>query len=602
MRVPNPRQNHLTLWSLIVISTVLLCAPTLSAQTPLPGSSDPGPRPAGIENAGFCPVTFAPAKFTDFCIDTNQPAHGTADGAGNVLAKSGALGTFWFQALTVFETFATVTAPATSPTTIQGLGPSFNGEHCFECHSQPTVGGASGGIITIGTNKFTSTINPFAETIGTNANCPPSSTGCFVQNPEINSASHDDATNSLPCFLESSGTCITLGDFSASNFAKGPVVETRFIKAVPADAANNTDAVGAGGVAELFVFSGRSDLPPGNSCKIGQEDFQTQMDNGNISFRTPTPTFGLGLVENTPDPTLINNATISKTAAGSNFGSIEFGVFNRSGNDGTITRFGWKAQNKSLLMFAGEAANVEMGVTNELFSTEKTFGGVPSNLNCINFNTYPEDQILNTEQGVVPPATGDPSQISSVIENLAVFMRLNGAASQCNWNSKLDPTTGVPQCLAFDSNVTTGQQLFGSIVPPAGSTSPNVGIGCVLCHTDQLTTAPSLAPSLNNAPFHPFSDFALHHMGAGDADSVVQGSAGGDQFRTAPLWGAGQRFFFFHDGRFTNLPDAIQGHCPVASQTATATFPASEACAVITKFNNLSPANQLDIVKFLRSL
>ena len=42
---------------------------------------------------------------------------------------------------------------------------------------------------------------------------------------------------------------------------------------------------------------------------------------------------------------------------------------NRSGNDGTITRFGWKAQNKSLTMFAGEAYNVEMGITNEMFPT-----------------------------------------------------------------------------------------------------------------------------------------------------------------------------------------------------------------------------------------
>jgi hypothetical protein len=41
---------------------------------------------------------------------------------------------------------------------------------------------------------------------------------------------------------------------------------------------------------------------------------------------------------------------------------ITSGVFNISGNNGTIARFGWKAQNKSLLIFAGEAYNVEMGV------------------------------------------------------------------------------------------------------------------------------------------------------------------------------------------------------------------------------------------------
>src|ERR1043166_5844886 len=47
------------------------------------------------------------------------------------------------------------------------------------------------------------------------------------------------------------------------------------------------------------------------------------------------------------------------------------GIPNHNGNDGTITRFGWKAQNKSLLLFAGEAYNVEMGITNENFPNER---------------------------------------------------------------------------------------------------------------------------------------------------------------------------------------------------------------------------------------
>ena len=44
---------------------------------------------------------------------------------------------------------------------------------------------------------------------------------------------------------------------------------------------------------------------------------------------------------------------------------------NRNGNDGTITRFGWKAQTQSLLLFSGEAYNVEMGITSELFPNER---------------------------------------------------------------------------------------------------------------------------------------------------------------------------------------------------------------------------------------
>ena len=75
---------------------------------------------------------------------------------------------------------------------------------------------------------------------------------------------------------------------------------------------------------------------------------------------------GLGLIESIQDREILAQqaATASQRAA---LGIA--GHPNRSGNDGTITRFGWKAQNKSITMFAGEAYNVEMGITNELFPT-----------------------------------------------------------------------------------------------------------------------------------------------------------------------------------------------------------------------------------------
>jgi CxxC motif-containing protein (DUF1111 family) len=97
---------------------------------------------------------------------------------------------------------------------------------------------------------------------------------------------------------------------------------------------------------------------------------------------------------------------------------------------------------------------------------------------------------------------------------------------------------------------------------------------------------------LSNAPVPAFSDFEIHHMGTGLADNVSQGSAGGDQFRTAPLWGLGQRIFLLHDGRTTNLLTAIQDH---ASQ-------GSEATTVEETFFGLSPAQQQVVLYFLRSL
>jgi CxxC motif-containing protein (DUF1111 family) len=81
-------------------------------------------------------------------------------------------------------------------------------------------------------------------------------------------------------------------------------------------------------------------------------------------------------------------------------------------------------------------------------------------------------------------------------------------------------------------------------------------------------------------------------MGSGLADGVSQGAAGPDQFRTAPLWGVGQRLFFLHDGRTADLLAAIEAHASSGS----------EANAVITQFNTLSTQAKQDILNFLRSL
>jgi CxxC motif-containing protein (DUF1111 family) len=89
-----------------------------------------------------------------------------------------------------------------------------------------------------------------------------------------------------------------------------------------------------------------------------------------------------------------------------------------------------------------------------------------------------------------------------------------------------------------------------------------------------------------------WSDLLVHHMGEGLADGITQGGAGPDEFRTAPLWGVGQRVFFLHDGRTTDLVKAIEAH----------NSRGSEASTIIERFNRLSPAQRQDIVNFLRSL
>jgi len=97
---------------------------------------------------------------------------------------------------------------------------------------------------------------------------------------------------------------------------------------------------------------------------------------------------------------------------------------------------------------------------------------------------------------------------------------------------------------------------------------------------------------MSNVTYHPFSDFALHHMGTNLADGISQGVAGPDEFRTAPLWGVGQRLYFLHDGRTTDLLNAIQQH----------SSPGSEANRAVRNFNELAPGDQQALLDFLRSL
>jgi CxxC motif-containing protein (DUF1111 family) len=402
-----------------------------------------------------------------------------------------------------------------SPETGAGLGPSFNGNACAQCHVFPAVGGTS----------------------------PP------VTSPQVTLATLDGAKNTVPPFVANGG----------------PVREARFVN----DAAGNPD----GGVHDLFVITGRTDAtnqPNANTgtnttCTVAQTNFPNQIAANNVIFRIPTPTFGIGMIENVGELTLAADAAAAGTGA-ANLG-ITAGNFNHSGNDGTITRFGWKAQNKSGLVFAGEAYNVEQGVTNENFQNERTGqfqsgGNNDSNAaitNCL-FNATPEDATaLENTRNTNSPA----SDFSSDIVNFAGFMRLSNQPTPARQN-------------IFTA---AGRQAF-------------MNIGCGVCHVPSHTTDASIFTNQTHDTANAFSDFAIHDMGTVLQDRVSQGAADGQQFRSAPLWGVGQRAFFLHDGRTNNLVTAIEDH---ASQ-------GSEANQVIDNFNDLPGFEQQNIILFLRSL
>jgi hypothetical protein len=211
-------------------------------------------------------------------------------------------------------------------------------------------------------------------------------------NPQVALATLDGATNKVPSFIT----------------ANGPVREARFVRTDATNPLSPPD----GGVHGLFTIQGRKDAP---GCVLAQPDFAGQLSANNVIFRIPTPGFGLGLVENTPDATL--QANLAATASARAAAGIG-GRFNTSGNDGSITRFGWKAQNKSLLVFAGEAYNVEQGVSNEGFPNERS--AVPG---CV-FNSTPEDSSNFTNPNSSSSITGTVSEMSSDIVNFAMFIRM----------------------------------------------------------------------------------------------------------------------------------------------------------------------------------
>jgi CxxC motif-containing protein (DUF1111 family) len=388
-------------------------------------------------------------------------------------------------------------------TLASGLGPRFNLDNCAGCHLQPAIGGSSPRI-----------------------------------NPQLAIATAHGARNVLPPFIT----------------PDGPVREARF--------KYKRDGGRDGGVQALFVISGRNDgTADAGDCTLRQPDFDAHLARGNVVFRIPTPVFGMGLVEQIPDAALAANlaATAPQRAALGVRGRPHViqptGNPNRNGNDGTIARFGWKAQNKSALLFAGEAYNVEQGITNELFPTER-------------------DETAACQYASVPNDTTN-------MDGLTAADVLNGIQKFAFFMKFLAPPQPAPATVSTER----GRALFASV-------------GCALCHTPTLRTGPADVPALSEQPVHLYSDLALHAMGPGLADDVLQGAAGGDEFRTAPLWGLGQRIFFLHDGRTSDLKEAIVAHRSAGSSR----WPASEANQVINRYLGLGETQKQDLLNFLRSL
>ncbi len=404
-------------------------------------------------------------------------------------------------------------------TNSNGLGARHNSDQCFSCHAQPVLGGSGGFLVP----------NPADKTARA------------AENPQFNLIPHRyGRQNAVPKF----------------EHQYGPIREVRFKR--------KPDGTPDGGVHQLWTVRGSTNDSTIPNCALTQPDFAAEEKAGNLAFRIPLQMLGLGLIESIQDREILaqHEATAALRAP---LGIM--GHPNRSGNDGTITRFGWKAQNKSITIFAGEAYNVEMGITNEAFPT-----ATEEDPDCQGPNKPEPNDVVRTDDSDFKNQWFDnPLHIMPDWQQFQVLMRFTDGPAP-------DPNPSA--------SAQRGKTIFSNI-------------GCAFCHTPAMQTAPVMISTvLQNRPVNHFSDLLVHHMGAKLADDISQGQAGGDEFRSTPLWGVGQRIFFLHDGRTADLLRAVREHFSSASSK----YPASEANAVVHNFNRLSPADQQAILDFLRSL
>jgi CxxC motif-containing protein (DUF1111 family) len=215
-----------------------------------------------------------------------------------------------------------------------------------------------------------------------------------------------------------------------------------------------------------------------------------------------------------------------------------------------VGRFGWKAQQATLLSFSADASLNELGFTNRFLPAENAPNGNQQLLLLCDHTPDPED--------------GPDPQGFHQIDRQRDFQRFLAQPPQT-------PRNGM-----------SGEPIFNAI-------------GCVSCHSTAYVTGPGEAPVAGKT-IKPYSDFLLHDMGA-LGDGIVQGMGTEREMRTPPLWGLRSRatIGLLHDGRST-------GGSQAQNVSSAIGFHDGEALASRNAFFALTPADQQRVLSFLLSL
>ncbi len=278
---------------------------------------------------------------------------------------------------------------------------------------------------------------------------------------------------------------------------------------------------------------------PNHRCQV-----QIPAEANVIARRAPIPLFGAGLIEAIPDESILALED-PDDRDGDGIRGRAARILDVATNRERIGRFGWKAQQATLLAFSGDAYRNEMGITNDLFPDEVALGVDPEQLRLCSARTGIQD-VRNRRTGL------------RGIDNFENFMKF------------LAPVERGP----IDADVLEGELLFRST-------------GCAACHTPVQRTGPSANPLFDRKPVPLYSDLLLHDIGTGDG--IEQASASPNEIRTPALWGLRFRRPLLHDGSAASAEEAIRRH-------------QQEGAASSARYSALSPEEKRRLVAFLNSL
>jgi CxxC motif-containing protein (DUF1111 family) len=266
-----------------------------------------------------------------------------------------------------------------------------------------------------------------------------------------------------------------------------------------------------------------------------------------ISPRVAPALIGLGLLEAIPDRTLQRLADPDDANRDGISGRVNV-VWDRVAAKAVIGRFGWKAEQPSVVQQTAAAFAGDMGITSPLIVDENSTA---------------------TERAAARQASGGtPEASEKVFQAVALYAR-----------SLAVPAARTDE----DSSAAHGRDLF-------------VHARCSACHVPQLETGPSLdLPEFGRQIIRPYTDLLLHDMGEGLADQRPVFAASGREWRTPPLWGLGLiakvngHTFLLHDGRARNVAEAILWH-------------GGEAAASREAFRTMSRPDRDALLAFLGAL